>query len=292
MKELIVRGLSGLVFLALVFVPIWLDRLYGWNSFSFVLYFFSFVGTLELSSISGRKKTGFIGAALCTVAFLPVLLNALTEIFSPASAPLFSQESLQWAVYVLLAIWIMLLMTYIALIFSENKVQFMLDQSWFPALFYATLPFLLLALSLAVSERDSRVFLVFILLPIYINDTFAYATGRLLGKRKMFPVVSPKKTWEGFIGGVTGAQIAMHVIVYSVAGFYNGKVAILVTVFSLAASVLATFGDLFESKLKRTAGVKDSGKIIPGHGGVLDRVDAMLFVAPLLYVLLQLILKF
>jgi phosphatidate cytidylyltransferase len=101
----------------------------------------------------------------------------------------------------------------------------------------------------------------------------------------LIPSVSPKKTWEGFIGGAIGAAITMLVLIY----FRNGgttETYVLMAIVSLLVSVLATFGDLFESKLKRAAEVKDSGNILPGHGGILDRIDAMLFAVPVLYVFL------
>ena len=123
----------------------------------------------------------------------------------------------------------------------------------------------------------------------WMNDILAYFAGRFLGRTPFYPKVSPKKTWEGFAGGVLG----------SVAGALGTKAVFLYVpqpageVFQLSwagcvglgigASVLGPLGDLAESMLKRAAGVKDSGNLIPGHGGLLDRIDALLFVAPWIY---------
>jgi phosphatidate cytidylyltransferase len=123
-----------------------------------------------------------------------------------------------------------------------------------------------------------------ILLPvvlIWANDTFAYLTGRKLGKRPFFPSISPKKTIEGTLGGtiVTVALAPLFIMVFP--QFYIWQMVILALVVSLAS----TLGDLVESKLKRLAGVKDSGNIMPGHGGILDRFDSHFFVMPLVYCL-------
>lgn len=123
---------------------------------------------------------------------------------------------------------------------------------------------------------------------IWLNDTGAFISGSLLGKHKMFPRLSPKKSWEGFIGGLLLVMITSLIL-----GYTGLTMQILGTipyfgigpyemVYLLPVIVVgfATWGDLFESMLKRSAGVKDSGKLIPGHGGLLDRIDSMLFVMP------------
>src|SRR5690606_21284815 len=125
---------------------------------------------------------------------------------------------------------------------------------------------------------------------IWCNDTFAYICGKLLGKHKLFPSISPKKTIEGFVGGVLFAIIAGVLInsyFIEVSYLFWVLVAILVASFG-------TVGDLVESKFKRQAEIKDSGKIIPGHGGILDRLDSFIFVAPfllLIYILIYYVLS-
>ncbi len=117
------------------------------------------------------------------------------------------------------------------------------------------------------------------------NDTLAYFAGRLLGRHKLFPRVSPHKTWEGFAGGALGS-IAGAFAVRALAGPLGGEPAMPAAAawaVGLGAAVLAPVGDLAESMLKRAAGVKDSGRLVPGHGGLLDRIDALLFVGPWIY---------
>ena len=113
-----------------------------------------------------------------------------------------------------------------------------------------------------------------IVFTIWINDTMAYIVGSLIGKTPLSPI-SPKKTLEGTIGGALLAVLVMSLLAYS-----TGRLPVVHTAIVAAlAAIAGTFGDLFESKLKRMAGVKDSGNIMPGHGGFLDRFDSLLFAA-------------
>ena len=114
------------------------------------------------------------------------------------------------------------------------------------------------------------------------NDTFAYFAGHAFGKHKLYERISPKKTWEGFAGGAVGSVVGALVTRWLLLADDLG-VGTAVAV-GLGGAVLGPLGDLAESMVKRAAGVKDSGKIIPGHGGLLDRIDALLFVAPWVYV--------
>jgi phosphatidate cytidylyltransferase len=114
------------------------------------------------------------------------------------------------------------------------------------------------------------------------NDTFAYFTGHALGRHKLLERISPKKTWEGFAGGAVGSVVGALV---TRALLLPDELSVgLAVAIGLGGALLGPLGDLAESMVKRAAGVKDSGKIIPGHGGLLDRIDALLFVAPWVYV--------
>ncbi len=119
------------------------------------------------------------------------------------------------------------------------------------------------------------------------NDTFAYFAGHLFGKHKLAERISPKKTWEGFAGGALGSvlcALAARFILQRTAGELGDLSLGAALVVGAGGAVLGPLGDLAESMVKRAAGVKDSGKIIPGHGGLLDRIDALLFVGPWVYV--------
>ncbi len=126
---------------------------------------------------------------------------------------------------------------------------------------------------------------LFLIVCIWVNDTMQYLVGSFLGKTKMAPIISPKKTWEGTIGGS-----ALCVLVAIIWSAITNQFSIGVTiVIAACASIVGTLGDLLESKLKRTAGIKDSGNIMPGHGGALDRFDSILLAAPVAFIVLNLL---
>ena len=132
------------------------------------------------------------------------------------------------------------------------------------------------------AENVGRYWLLFTLAGTSASDTGAYAVGRLIGRHKMTPTLSPNKTWEGAIGGLVASVAAMMVVG---AVFDLGVEPWQHAVVAMAVGVLAQVGDLFESFLKRQADAKDSGSIMPGHGGILDRIDSILFALPAVYYL-------
>ncbi len=123
---------------------------------------------------------------------------------------------------------------------------------------------------------------IIIIVSIWINDTMAYIVGSLIGKTPLSKI-SPKKTWEGTIGGVLLAVVTVSLIIPGIffkIPFANMTSILFVAPIAAIASIAGTFGDLLESKLKRMAGVKDSGSLMPGHGGFLDRFDSLLLATP------------
>lgn len=156
------------------------------------------------------------------------------------------------------------------LYYDEGKLIF--------TVIYTALPFgFALGLPWDVNQNFTwAVFLLFVL--IWSSDSFAYFTGRLFGKHKMAPKISPKKTWEGFAGGVFFTLILGYFIEQKFPDLRGNWMIV-----GFLVSVFAPIGDLVESQLKRTFGVKDSGNIIPGHGGVLDRLDSFIIAAPVVY---------
>ncbi len=147
---------------------------------------------------------------------------------------------------------------------------------------YVTLPF---AFALALPKFSTldttkpftlEVFMLFVL--IWSSDTFAYLTGKFFGKHKMAPRISPKKTWEGFAGGVVLTLILGFFVEQYFPELRGNWMMV-----GFLVSVFAPLGDLVESQLKRSFAVKDSGNIIPGHGGVLDRLDSFIICAPVIY---------
>jgi phosphatidate cytidylyltransferase len=156
---------------------------------------------------------------------------------------------------------------------------------------YVILPFLLI-IRLPFMEPGgyNPYILIGSFILIWANDTFAYIVGKAIGKHKLFERISPKKTVEGFIGGMVFAIAAAYILtkfevfitpVFHSPVIWMGAAAILV--------IFGTLGDLVESRLKRNAGVKDSGAIMPGHGGILDRLDSIIFAIPFLFLYYQII---
>lgn len=142
---------------------------------------------------------------------------------------------------------------------------------------YVAIPFVLAnILVFSFSESYTWLYLLAVLVFIWVNDSFAYLTGITFGKHRMFERISPKKSWEGFVGGAI-VTIASSYAFYHFTGLHSmfiwmGFAAVIV--------VFGTLGDLIESLMKRTLAVKDSGSLIPGHGGILDRFDSTIFAIP------------
>ena len=132
---------------------------------------------------------------------------------------------------------------------------------------------------------------IIIILSIWINDTMAYIVGSFIGKTPL-STISPKKTWEGTIGGILLSIIVVGYL-FPVIYFKSFSLSLFIFILPIAviAAIAGTFGDLLESKLKRLAGVKDSGSLMPGHGGFLDRFDSLLLATPFVWLYVQLFMK-
>jgi len=152
---------------------------------------------------------------------------------------------------------------------------------------YIAVPFSLLVIfgfpQLTIEGYQPKLVIGFFFL-LWANDTGAYLTGITLGKHPMFPRISPKKSWEGFAGGFFFTQIVAFII----SKYFIGLEMTDWIVIAVIICIFGVWGDLIESMLKRSLSIKDSGNILPGHGGILDRFDSVLFSAPIVFVYLQL----
>jgi len=138
-------------------------------------------------------------------------------------------------------------------------------------------------------KSGGHLYALFVLILNWCYDLGAYALGSLWGKHKLAPLLSPKKSWEGILGGLLFTLIGASPIAYWAP---SPRIAIPnIIIISLFVVIFSQLGDLFESKLKRTAGVKDSGGFFPGHGGMLDRIDGLLFMLPVIYFYFHYVLK-
>ena len=172
----------------------------------------------------------------------------------------------------------------LALLLPKGPENFIRNASAY-ALTLIYIPFLAGFLILLARPHNGFERMMTFVVLIACNDTFAYFTGLALGKHTMAPKISPKKTWEGFIGSIVFTTIAGALAFKYIldAEIWIGALAGLLVVFS------GTVGDLIESAIKRDLAIKDMGDLLPGHGGVLDRIDSILFAAPTLWLALELV---
>ncbi len=178
----------------------------------------------------------------------------------------------------------LLLRTIVQLYRPRQNALHSLERSFF-SLGYIALPLAMLNCIMSITAPR---LLLGVFMFIWLYDTGAYCVGMLLGRHRLFERISPKKSWEGVIGGIIACVAGAYVTNYWFDEFFQVPDINVWVGLSVVVAVFATFGDLVESLIKRTVGVKDSGNILPGHGGILDRIDSLLLVAPavLIYLLL------
>ena len=159
------------------------------------------------------------------------------------------------------------------------------------------LPFLYISIPLIIihligNENERRKIILFMFILTWTFDTFAYITGVPFGKHKIIEKVSPKKSWEGFIGGTIFTFLATWLI-YNInllnTYFFTHLDSVQIIIITVLIPITATIGDLIESYYKRSAGLKDSGNFIPGHGGMLDRMDAFMITIPTIFIITKIL---
>ena len=179
----------------------------------------------------------------------------------------------------------LLLRTIVQLYRPRQNAVHSLERSFF-SLGYVALP---VAMLNGIMSITAPRLLLGVFIFIWLYDTGAYCVGMLLGRHRLFERISPKKSWEGVIGGIALCIAGAYLTYYQFDEFFQVPSLTVWVGLSVVVAVFATFGDLVESLIKRTVGVKDSGHILPGHGGILDRIDSLLLVAPAVLMYLMLI---
>ncbi|MBP5688269.1 MAG: phosphatidate cytidylyltransferase [Muribaculaceae bacterium] len=275
--NIVKRAIFGGIYVALIVASLLLWDTCKWM---FVLLFAAFIvlGMNEASKLlnyDGSKTSPLIkvvdalgGIALFTAFFV-----------------YYNFPSAKWLPLTLVAAYLLIRLTAQLYMPARNAIADVRQS--LGALVYVALPIAMLNTIADVSPRIVLAMFVF----IWLNDTGAFLVGCAIGKHRLFERISPKKSWEGVFGGaafVIAAAIAIACVSWLSKTFNPSGFGIATWIaLGVATVVASTLGDLFESLLKRTAGVKDSGNIIPGHGGILDRIDSLLFVALATVIILQ-----
>lgn len=279
-KNLVTRTVAGVVLVAVIIAAT------VWSPYSFGLLFMliSLLATQELLKLL-TKRTTFLGG-VSALLFLAIYAE---------HASMFSER-------MIVIVWVVYGMSLLAAMIGQlwNTKTDPLE-AWMHIAYsqiYVALPFALINMIAFFRGQFTPVLVLSMLVFIWANDSFAYLTGSLFGRHRLFERVSPKKSWEGFIGGNLFALVAAYVMsivdqpLSNLLVGHNGASLELWQwlVFAQIVVVFGTFGDLVESLLKRRLGVKDSGVAIPGHGGWLDRFDSLIFAAPVVACYLYLLL--
>ncbi|NND51280.1 MAG: phosphatidate cytidylyltransferase, partial [Flavobacteriaceae bacterium] len=189
------------------------------------------------------------------------------------------------AIQILHVLTIFVLLFLIKDLFSEKTLPLFITRRYINTTFYISSAFVFIILIAHHNDTFNPNILLGSFILVWVNDSFAYLIGSNFGKQKLFPRISPKKTVEGFLGGLLFACISS----YFIAKYTNTLNFSNWLILAIIVSVFGTLGDLIESKYKRQADVKDSGIIMPGHGGLLDRLDSIIFAAPFIYLFLRLL---
>lgn len=268
MNNFLQRTLSGFLFVLIIVGSI------AWNPYSFALVFTLITGwtVYEFHKLTNQQHDV---QAMSLLSVIGAVLLFVTSFLYASGLIIYPSFSI-YGLYVVLMLVIELYRRKSNPL--HNWAYFLLGQV------IIALPFSLLSFILFI-ESYNPIILIAVFVTIWVNDTGAYLVGMTFGKHRLFERVSPKKSWEGFIGGALAALISGYVFSLFITDINLWQWLI----FSEIVVIFGTFGDLLESLLKRTVNVKDSGDVIPGHGGLLDRFDSMLLAAPAIFIFLSFI---
>ncbi|MEX0313573.1 MAG: phosphatidate cytidylyltransferase [Allomuricauda sp.] len=261
MKEILRRSITGAIYVVLLLGTVFLSS----DAFDFLFMVFGLACLYEFKKIV-RLKHYYIFVAYLALWWVYIYLV---------------QDTVLITILMLLTITVNLAL--LVFLYSKKEKHFTGLQKFIIAVFYIGGGCIFLTMIPYKQNSFAQFLIMGIFILIWVNDTFAYLVGRTLGRTKLFPSVSPKKTIEGSLGGLIFALVAAYILSFYETNLTLWEWMTLASVIVIAGSL----GDLIESKFKRIAGVKDSGAILPGHGGVWDRLDSLVFAAPFAYLVLN-----
>ena len=279
MKNLIVRALSGAVYIALIITALLLLD----NSPVMYLLVFPLLIVLGLGEMITMAKDDATQSWLVNIIDMLGGVGLFVAFYMHYEGATVQSRAL-WLLPVAAYL---LLRTIVQLYRPRQNALHSLERSFF-SLGYVALPVALLNVIMSITAPR---LLLGMFMFIWLYDTGAYCVGMLLGRHRLFERISPKKSWEGVIGGIVLCVVGAYLTNYQpvLNSFFQVPDLTAWVGLSVVVAVFSTFGDLVESLIKRTVGVKDSGHILPGHGGILDRIDSLLLVAPAVLIYLMLI---
>ncbi len=292
MNETLKRAISGAIYIILLLASI----LYSTESFFILFGIFLIIAVYEFCNLIQIHKVFPIlfGTVLYSTVTLVSHYNKITadtinQIFN---TDLEISINIQKLDVVLLVIALVVSIKCILFLFYDNIQKISTSSKYLYLLGYIILPFVFITkISFGIYDYNPKIIIGLFIL-IWTNDTFAYIVGKSMGRTKLFEKISPKKTIEGFLGGIVFAVFAGYLIskYYIKANpEFSDRSILIWTSIAVIVGIAGTIGDLIESKFKRIAGVKDSGNIMPGHGGILDRLDSVIFVAPIIFLFYQIL---
>jgi len=280
MNETLKRSISGAVYVILLLASI----LFSIESFYVLFGLFLLIAVVEFCDLMQLNKI--------TAILLAVGLYLFFYEVNLKHNNLFSNAVMHYSTLTALAVTLIVAIKGVLFLFDNKEVTTNIFSKYSYLIGYIILPFVFITKIPFGEKGYNPKIIISIFILIWTNDTFGYIVGKSMGKRKLFERVSPKKTIEGFIGGVLFALIASFIIskyYFDPKEYYFKKSVTIWMTIALIVGVFGTIGDLIESKFKRVAGVKDSGAIMPGHGGILDRLDSVIFVAPIIFLFYQIL---
>lgn len=264
MKELIRRLLTGAVYVAILLAAVLLNS----DAFDFLFMTLGLICLHEYRRMTKLKGYTIFIAYLALWWIYIYLING--------------SVNKQIATFILLGATLTVDTFLLRYLFSKKTIQFKNLQKLIIGLFYIGGGCIFLTLLPYHKNDFEQLLIIGVFLLIWINDSFAYLVGKTIGKHKLFPSVSPKKTIEGTLGGLIFALVGGYIL----SEFDTNLSVYQWLILAMVIVVSGSLGDLIESKFKRAANVKDSGAILPGHGGMLDRLDSLVFAAPFAYLTL------
>ena len=276
LKNFIVRTLSGAVLLLVILGAMWV----GYYGYLALLLLITVLGVREfyaLAKAKGYEPQRGTGLMLAIVGYL---VGACVGIFSLYD----HYEAFGFALVLALIIVPLIGVIFFAEVFRNRTTPIVNVATTFAGVIYVAFPMALMPIVPLLLTEDgawSALHFLFYLFLVWGNDVFAYLAGVTMGRHKMCERLSPKKSWEGFAGGVLGSLAVGALAACLLEQSYGVWMGL-----ALVVSLTSVVGDLVESMFKRDAGVKDSGNIMPGHGGILDRFDAFILAAPFAFVYL------